>query len=472
MSNNTNTSSSPQFPKASHAADACPDIPNGAHSPAVSRPTIEMTEDPDDVIPPTHDDRTLVLCFDGTGDQFDGDNSNIVQFFSMLKKDDPSEQMVYYQAGIGTYTIPQIATPFYAKLSKTIDAMVGSNLDVHVMDEAGDRICLFGFSRGAYIARALTGMLHKVGLLPPCNHQQVPFAYKMYSKDDGEGWKQSKAFKRAFSIDVDVQFVGVWDTVNSVGIIPYRLPFTKANNKIRYFRHALALDEHRARFMPNFCNRSTDADNKLGVQKGEMPRSTKKSRPVRTPYDKLLHEGKRRYTESISQTDADEVWFAGCHCDVGGGSVENGTRHSLARIPLRWMIREIFKTKHVGMDPSTLYLHVTPRPPAIFNRPLLPAKIDSGTPISNDALSPMYDQLEIAPYWWILEMLPQKQRYQREDDTWIGDVKVNMGGGRDIPKRRTLKIHRTVKIRMEADTLKEGKYWPKAKINVEPTWVD
>lgn len=71
----------------------------------------------DDVIPPVHTHRTLVLCFDGTGDQFDTDvsspqdtptvsfddalsqNSNIIQFFSMLKKDDPSQQMVYYQVG-------------------------------------------------------------------------------------------------------------------------------------------------------------------------------------------------------------------------------------------------------------------------------------------------------------------------------------------------------------------------------------
>ena len=45
--------------------------------------------------------------------------------------------------------------------------------------EANDKICIFGFSRGAYTARALAGMLHKVGLLPRCNHQQVPFAYAM-----------------------------------------------------------------------------------------------------------------------------------------------------------------------------------------------------------------------------------------------------------------------------------------------------
>lgn len=49
------------------------------------------------VIPPEHDRRTLVLCFDGTGDQFDADNSNIVQLVSLLKKNDRYKQMVYYQ---------------------------------------------------------------------------------------------------------------------------------------------------------------------------------------------------------------------------------------------------------------------------------------------------------------------------------------------------------------------------------------
>ncbi len=49
------------------------------------------------VIPPDHAARTLILCFDGTGDQFDADNSNIVQLVSMLKKDDSTKQLVYYQ---------------------------------------------------------------------------------------------------------------------------------------------------------------------------------------------------------------------------------------------------------------------------------------------------------------------------------------------------------------------------------------
>ena len=75
---------------------------------------------------------------------------------------------------------------------------------------SGDKISIFGFSRGAYTARALAGMLTKVGLLPRDNIEQVPFAYKMYSRTDELGWKQSTAFKKAFSVDVTIEFIGVW----------------------------------------------------------------------------------------------------------------------------------------------------------------------------------------------------------------------------------------------------------------------
>lgn len=57
---------------------------------------------------------------------------------------------------------------------------------------------------------SLAGMLHKVGLLPACNHEQVPFAYKMYTQADDQGWKMSNMFKKTFSIDVDIDFLGVW----------------------------------------------------------------------------------------------------------------------------------------------------------------------------------------------------------------------------------------------------------------------
>ncbi|KAG2353991.1 hypothetical protein BDR07DRAFT_1342129 [Suillus spraguei] len=501
----------------------------------------------DDIIPSAHTGRTLVLCFDGTGEQFSADNSNIVQLFSMLVKDDPALQMVYYQAGIGTYTIPEMATPMMAKVSKTIDMMIGNHLNAHVMGgyeflmqnyEAGDKICIFGFSRGAYTARALAGMIYKVGLLPRCNHQQVPFAYHMYSCDDPEGWKQSNAFKKAFSINVNIEFVGVWDTVSSVGIIPKRLPFTASNNNIRYFRHALSLDEHRVRFKPSHYIRSTETHNKLGVHPDHMPRSIQRYLPKRQEFASSgspdsdttkkshghhpsQHDMEQQFaiydSVPIVQTNVEEVWFAGCHSDVGGGSVANGTRNSLARIPLRWMIREIFKLdvgilfhRHmftkIGMDPETLKPSVVkqPRPPPIYQSPKasspdIPRKVhvpppevvlddptlivysDGGKFVNEeledlaDATCPMYDQLHLAPAWWILEVLPQKLQYQDDkNNALVKQYTVNMGDGRHVPRQHQhpVKIHRSVKIRMEADNLKGGKYWPNAKLKVEPEWID
>lgn len=66
---------------------------------------------------------------------------------------------------------------------------------------------MFSVVRGSY--HDLLGRT-QVGLLPAGNHQQVPFAYKMFSRNDQTGWDQSKAFKKAFSIDVEIEFVGVW----------------------------------------------------------------------------------------------------------------------------------------------------------------------------------------------------------------------------------------------------------------------
>lgn len=132
--------------------------------------------------------------------------------------------------------------------------------------------------------------------------------------------------------------------------------------------------------------------------------------------------------------------------DIGGGSVPNGTRNSLARIPLRWMIRQCFLANtgimfhkstfpKVGLDPDTLYPIVLPRPPMILQdrnkhtipvpKPLiisddrLAVVYSDGERFVNeaeedlaDALSPIYDQLSLAKYWWFLEWIPQTIKYQ------------------------------------------------------------
>ena len=149
------------------------------------------------------------------------------------------------------------------------------------------------------------------------------------------------------------------------------------------------------------------------------------------------------------QTDVEEVWFAGCHggtyyppqitivfigpIDVGGGYVKNGERFCLARIPLRWMIRECFATntgiqfysgmlKQMGIDPTTLHPKVTPRPQAIYSHtretdPTHPFVSEEHEDLF-DALSGMHDQLLLRPFWWILELLPQEQEYQDANNKW------------------------------------------------------
>jgi hypothetical protein len=148
------------------------------------------------------------------------------------------------------------------------------------------------------------------------------------------------------------------------------------------------------------------------------------------------------------------------YIDIGGGSVVNGTRNSLARIPLRWMIRQCFLANtgimfykatfpKVGLDPDSLYHPqlLLPRPPMILQDPTLhtipvpkPLVVsddrtavvysDGGAFVNEaeedlaDALSPMYDQLKMKMYWWILEMLPQKIKYQSgRNDLMVSEFK-------------------------------------------------
>ncbi|KAI0333978.1 hypothetical protein GY45DRAFT_1243335 [Cubamyces sp. BRFM 1775] len=494
-------------------------------SPGIGHSTSGETGDLD-VVPPTHPARTLVLCFDGTGDQFDSDNSNVVSFFSLLKKDDRKEQMVYYQTGIGTYSSHQNVSRLRSKVDQVMDEMFAWHLDAHVQDgyeflmqnyQAGDKISLFGFSRGAYTARALAGMVHKaspitsVGLLPACNHQQVPFAYKMFTRDDELGWKQSTSFKKAFSIDVDIDFIGVWDTVSSVGLFPHRLPFTSSNRAIRTFRHAIALDERRARFQVSLYKHPSKKEAERGTHPGDMPRSDTTNGAGKQNKDKDANgstkpkkNGKkqRRFErefnsqdgcDSHHETDVLEVWFAGCHCDVGGGSVKDDVPHTLARIPLRWMIRECFKTntgirfhgellRRIGLDPAALHPVVLDRPPPVQPQAGHLESVAPPVPLTTeeehevrDALSPKYDQLALAPFWWFLEMMPMKQRVQgaAPDHKMEKRLTMNMGRGRVVPKRHApFYVHRSVKIRMEAKDLEEGPYLPKAQYMREPTWVD
>ncbi|KAK4209571.1 hypothetical protein QBC37DRAFT_430234 [Rhypophila decipiens] len=239
--------------------------------------------------------RKLVLCFDGTGNKFHGDDSdsNILKIFRMLDRT-ASDQFHYYQPGIGTYVVSNSLThtSTYARIKswymKAKDSAIGSSFDHHVVGgyrflmrfyNPGDEIYIFGFSRGAYIARFLAEMLDYCGLLSHGNEEMVTFAWKAFSSwqsrrdnDTEEGIRKRKemytfmkGFRETFSRPVRrIRFLGLFDTVNSVPRFETawmersKFPYT-AKTSAKVIRHAVSIDERRAKFRQDLIYQSDQA---------------------------------------------------------------------------------------------------------------------------------------------------------------------------------------------------------------------
>ena len=178
----------------------------------------------------------------------------------------------------------------------------------------GDRVFLFGFSRGAFAARSLAGFTGRVGVLLADKLEHVERAYEIYERSEDPAQTELADFLeqltgvRVVTADSEfylpIHFLGVWDTVASLGL-PSRLewltaPFTEYHQvevppSVMTARHALALHELRGLFEPLLWKRG-------------------------------------------AHTDLKQVWFAGAHADVGGG-YEAG-EDALSNIALRWMATE------------------------------------------------------------------------------------------------------------------------------------
>lgn len=382
--------------------------------------------------------RVIVLCFDGTSNQFSAQNTNVVKLYGLLDKRCPLDQLVYYQPGVGTYFNPGVVSPALTWIAEMADEAFAWYLNEHVMGgyeflmqnyRDGDRICIFGFSRGAYTARALAGFLYKIGLLPRDNPEQVSFAYKLYKREDDAGIEIAKTFKQTFCMPITIDFLGVWDTVASVGIIYGRsLPFTSANSAVRIFRHALSLDEHRARFQPNLFHRESPQD---ADRRREDP-----SLPV---------ESESTETEPIPPVR--EVWFSGCHADIGGSSVPDVVRYSLSDITLQWMVKQVVLSKcGIKFDEEALQR-------ADINISKIPKQ---------DVMANVYDQLKIKWIWWLSEFVPIRSTWQEPDGTWKSAWRINFGRGRKVRDPHP-DFHVSVRERMENADLK---YKPRA------TWTE
>jgi uncharacterized protein (DUF2235 family) len=331
--------------------------------------------------------KNIVICCDGTGNQVEGNLSNVLKLFRILHKNDG--QRVYYNPGIGTIGTADPWTRLTQNTKGVFELATGYGLDDEILNayrflgedyQKDDRVFLFGFSRGAYTVRALAGFIHMIGLLPPDQLNIANYALSAYKKvgeqhDFQSGWHFGHV-TGARSIIID--FVGVWDTVASMFVprwdrgIPVptlqMLPYTRTNPSVKVFRHAKALDERRRMFR---LNRWTE------------PQSF-----IANPFDKT--------TPAVDQ-DIKQVWFAGVHADIGGGYPEEES--GLSKFPLNWMIDEAVK---YGLDINTRtrnHLGLGQNDPDARE-----------TFVKPDAGATLHVSLTAA--WWPLEWIPKNVKYE------------------------------------------------------------
>ncbi len=391
----------------------------------------------------------IILC-DGTGNEISENISNVLKFYRCLRKTDRTEprQMVFYDPGVGTLSRPDPWHKLKQDFSAIMGLATGYGLDDKVLQsylflvrnfEPGDRIYLFGFSRGAYTVRVLAGLIHKVGLISP---EQANLAgsgltaYKQFSSDgqhglgfdlkqvtdagDAEGPlaaskdDQAAQFARITSTRWPlVRFVGVWDTVASV-IVPRpdrlywpsleELAYTLQNPSVETFRQAISIDERRAMFR---------------LKKWDDPQTFTLN----------------RFNDAHAKPqDIKQVWFAGVHSDVGGGYPEKES--GLSKYPLLWMIEQAIEAG----------LNVNPR---TVNQ-LAWGVQRKGSPFSYVAPDPeakLHTSLHGA--WWILEFFPKNAKYKEwpARQTYFGRY-IPDAEPRPIPEGAF--IHESVTKRMDA----------------------
>jgi uncharacterized protein (DUF2235 family) len=263
----------------------------------------------------------IALFLDGTWNTVQ-DNTNVWRMKSLCAVG--PEQISYYSVGVGTQ---------YGERIK--GGMFGYGLDDEVLRayewltenyDLNDRIYIFGFSRGAFTARSLAGLMSKCGLLKPGSPVSLKQLYDRYRKGHavhtirelqnmplGQRTFEEK-WLLEYSVPIPIFFQGVYDTVGALGVPFGNVPLVSRSNysfletDLRINEtlgfHALAIDEHREAFAPTL-----------------WVKTVRKSAATYAP----------RTVEQVEQR-----WFVGAHADVGGG-YSNGI---LAQVPLRWLMQK------------------------------------------------------------------------------------------------------------------------------------
>jgi uncharacterized protein (DUF2235 family) len=365
--------------------------------------------------------RNIVVCCDGTGNQYGSANSNVVKLYWTLSAQDM--KTAYYHPGVGTMGARNALSAVGKWWTQVRGLAFGYGFSDNIADvysflmtefKPTDQVFIFGFSRGSYTARALCGLLHMCGLLTPGNEALIPYAIRLYKSNDPLKFQTAAGFKRTFSIPCTPRFLGLWDTVSSVGWIidPIhtkggRLPYTAALPNIPVVRHAVSIDERRAFFRQN-----------------------------------LVHD------PMPPAQDLKQVWFAGVHSDVGGSYAE--AESGLSKVALRWMLCEA-QSAGLVLDPQKVI-----------------DVLGGGVPyVPPDPKDQLHKSLR--GFWWLGEFWP-KLFFRpvsvpgQAAPRWRRGITVNLGRARLIPE--DAHIHQSVFDRMGAVPDYKPKNLPKRYVTV------
>ena len=305
--------------------------------------------------------RNLIVCLDGTDNQFSARNTNVVRLFQCLDRD-PARQVAYYDPGVGTVWEPGTLSRTSQKIQMVLGLAFGLGVTGKVADayvflmqtyRPGDRVYILGFSRGALEARALAALIHRCGLLQAQLVSLQPYAMRLFEVPGN--FPVVDSFRETFSHRVDITFLGIWDTVTSYGNVwsPIHWPNTANNPSVLNVAHAIAIDERRAFFRQN------------------------------------------RWSPSPGQ-HVEEVWFAGVHSDVGGGyDVATGR---LWAITLGWMLGHATRAGLQFVDSAVETI------------------LSAGKTATPDAETGQHDSL--TGVWKALECVPRRQRSRNADGSY------------------------------------------------------
>jgi hypothetical protein len=267
--------------------------------------------------------RRLIVCCDGTWNWPDGQReTNVVRLLRAIAPTDGAiTQIAYYHLGVGTGNIVDRIAGGGAGvgISLSVKACYGFITDNYV---EGDEIFLFGFSRGAFVARSLGGMIGTVGVLQKSEMARFIEVWDWYSQPKDERDRNSAALRTLAPNrhqNVEVECIGVWDTVGALGIPGTRFCAkafafyeTELGTHVRHAFQALAIDERRGNFQAAVWVPYTSQRQ----QSGEAPPAAALTGPAQV---------------------LKQVWFPGVHANVGGGY----ERHGLSDTSFLWMLAQI-----------------------------------------------------------------------------------------------------------------------------------